>query len=296
MTACTCGGNPTGIYLCRSCDQTLAYALLAVAEFTEELGVIRAKMTRFGDGGKGSIGKTVPAPIDLRFSTATEEGQRLLDDAKATVVAWARVLMDEQPAVSGPWCGSPCLHTSCNVSRTRRWPRDTIRSMCAYLDRGHGWIKGRDWGPALLDEMRDLEGRLRRMVNPPEARWSAGFCECGAELRMKVGREFTKCACGVLHSATERREYLMAEAEHMLVTASEAAGALSAWTDYDGSVGALTDRIRKWGERGQIMVRGSEDVRGRERALYRLGDLRELLEADGRRKALATLQRERKRA
>jgi hypothetical protein len=65
VTACTCHENTNGVYLCHACDQTLAYALLAVADFHEELGTIRAKMTRFGNGStKGSVGKVVPAPID----------------------------------------------------------------------------------------------------------------------------------------------------------------------------------------------------------------------------------------
>lgn len=294
---CTCDGNPTGVYLCASCDKTLAYALLAVADFHEELGTIRAKMTRFGNGStKGSIGKTVPAPIDLRFASCTDEGQRLLDDSRATVVAWSRTVMDEQDDVTGPLCGAPCLHTSCNTLRIRRHPRDTVRSMCAYLDRQHRWISGREYAPALMDEMRNLEGRLRRMVNPPQARWSAGFCECGAELRMLVGRSYTRCQCGITHSADERREYLLSEAEHMLVTASEAAGALSAWTDYDGSVSDLMRRISDWGRRGQVLSRGNVTVSGQERPAYRLGDIREQLEADARRKALATIARARKRA
>ncbi len=193
-------------------------------------------------------------------------------------MAWCRVLMDEQAQVLGPLCPRPCLHASCSVIRVRRWPVNTIGSMCLYLDRQHRWIEGRDWAPVLLDELLDLERRLVRMVNRPPERWYAGKCDCGVDMYATQDRGDVTCsACLATYDVTTRREFLLAEAKDYLVTATEAAGALLAWTDYDGSETKLVDRIRKWRDRNKLPVADVTSLAGRDRHLYRLGDVQQLL-------------------
>ena len=275
---CDCGRPTSGARLCDTCGRTLAYALVAVADFTDDLENIRAKQTRYGAGSKPSVGKVIPAPIDLRFSSRLESGTRLLDEARATVVAWTKVLIEERPAVAGPWCIGPCLHVSCSQVRERRLPNDTVRSMCLYLDRSHRYIAGQDWAADLLDEMRDLERRLRKFVNPPPERSYAGKCDCGEELYAIAGKPTVTCReCKAEYDVATRRDLLLTAAQDYLVTATEAASALLAWTDYDGSDTKLVDLIRKWRDRDKLDVQDVTSLSGRDRHLYRLGDIQALL-------------------
>ncbi len=57
---CDCGRPTSGARLCDTCGRTLAYALVAVADFTDDLENIRAKQTRYGTGSKPSVGKVIP--------------------------------------------------------------------------------------------------------------------------------------------------------------------------------------------------------------------------------------------
>lgn len=299
---CTCDGNPTGIYLCRHCQHTLEVALMRVADYADAAEDVRTRQTRIGNGGRSpgkrtkGEGATLPMLVDERW-VDYGDGQRALDDARNTIGTWARIVMDERPEVAGPTCGTPCLHTSCNHVRISRWPRDTIRAMCAYLDRQHRWIEGRDWAPELLSEVTYTEGTLRRLVDRPRERWYAGKCACDADLYAHSGRRHATVRCG--HCGTEwdlasRREFLLQEAEHVLVSATEAAEALSSWTDYDGRVETLAGRIRQWRSRGMVEVVGTIVQHGKIRPLFRLGDLRAALEEDARRKALSMVKKQRK--
>lgn len=299
---CPCGEPTSGASLCTKCAMTLAYAIANVATYYDDLRTVATKRTRYGVQGatKGSVGKSQPLPVDLRFVSGaprldvfggvggptTAPGAQLQWDTWNTVVAWCRVVMDEQAQVLGPRCGEACLHVSCHVIKTRAWPRNTLRSMCHYLDRQHRWIEGRDWAPVLLDELLDLERRLVRMVNRPPDRWYAGKCSasdllgvtCTAELYATEDHGTIVCpGCETRHDVGDRRDFLLEEAKHYLVTATEAAGALLAWTDYDGNEGKLIKLISQWHQHERLASRGETVVNGKDRRLYRLGDVQELL-------------------
>lgn len=299
---CGCGKATAGAAVCADCGRTLAFAIANVAGHYVDLGTVAAKQTRYASGGatKGSIGKAQPLPVDMRFVSGPprETGARatlapltqLRWDAWNTVVAWCRTVMEEQAQIMGPLCGEHfCLHASCHVVRLRRWPVNTVTSMCLYLDKQHRWIEGREWAPLLLDEMLDLERRLTRAVNRPPDRWYAGKCSarsdidapdlmCRVDLYAREDRGWIDCpGCGVRHDVAERRDILLKEAADYHVTATEAAGALISWTDYDGSQAKLVDRIRKWRDRDRLTVRDVTSLLGKDRHLYRLGDIQDLL-------------------
>jgi hypothetical protein len=299
---CSCGRPTAGAALCGGCGTTLAFAFANVAGHYEDLGTVAAKRTRYGGlATKGSIGKAQPLPVDMRFVSGPPEAAhpgatiapltQLRWDAWNTVVAWCRTVMDEQSQVIGPWCEDRyCLHVSCNVIKTRRWPTNSIQSMCLYLDRQHRWIEGREWAPLMLDEFLDLERRLTRAVNRPPDRWYAGKCSalvldpddpqalCMVDLYAEEDRGTITCpGCTTRHDVTQRRDFLLNEAKDYHVTASEAARALMSWTDYDGSENKLVDRIRKWRDRDKLEVCDVTSLNGKDRHLYRLGDIQRLL-------------------
>ncbi len=306
-TTCTCGQPTAGAWLCDDCVKTLRYALVNVGWYLIDLEVVSTRRARYGisGGGKGSIGKAVPMPVDMRFvSTAPigsahivratlAPGSQLKWDTWNTVVAWCRTVMEDQPEINGP-THADCLDASCSQIRRRRWPRNTTTSMLGYLARQFPYILREQWAPDFLDEMVNLEQRLSRMVDRPADRWYAGKCSsrtildapgvmCTAELYATTDRGWIDCpACGARHDVAERREFLLAEAKDIHVTATEAARALLAWTDYDGSETKLVDRIRKWRdhETNPLEIRDVTSLAGRDRHLYRLGDIQERLIGD----------------
>lgn len=303
MTETTCDHcqTPTaGARLCDRCTKTLAVALVNVAAYYDDLGTIAAKQARYGQmAAKGSIGKEQPLPADGRFLDVAGDGTQVRYDTWATVVAWARVVMEDQPEIGGPACRE-CLHLSCATLRRRRWPRNTIRSMVAYFDRQWRYIARCEWVGTFLDEMLDCENRMRRLVDRPADRWYAGKCSasdetgntCPTELYALEGKPTVTCrTCDTQHDVATRRDFLLAEAKDYLVTATEAAGALLSWTDYDGTETNLVKRIGKWHERGLLSERGEERIGGRDRNLYRLGDVQDLLIRHAQREQVRRLGR-----
>lgn len=289
---CNCGRPTAGAWLCDTCETTFRWAIVNVGAHSADLGTIERKQARYGDTGatKGSIGKAQPLVVDMRFTGTNEAGSQLKYDTWATIVSWCRVIMDEQPEVPGQPCGDICLHVPCAQMRRHKWPANNTPSMIRYLARQFSHITSQQWAPDMFDEFLDLERRLTRMVDRPADRWYAGKCEveddygtCHTELYAREDRGWVDCpGCGIRHDVTERRAMLLKEAREHLVTASAAARALLAWTDYDGSETKLVDRIRKWRDRELLEVADVTSLQGRDRHLYRLGDIQDLLVGDAR--------------
>lgn len=287
---CTCGKPTSGAWLCPDCTHTFRWAIVNVGSHSNDLGTIERKQARYSDGGatKGSIGRAQPLPVDMRFTGTKETGTQLKYDTWATIVAWCKVVMEEQPEVPGTPCDDICLHVPCAQMRRRTWPANNSASMIRYLARQFPHITSQQWVTDMFEEFLDLEHRLTRMIDRPADRWYAGRCgvedeygTCQTELYAREDRGHIDCSgCGIRHDVTERRTMLLKEARDQKVTASEAARALLAWTDYDGSENKLVDRIRKWRDREQLEVADVTSLQGRDRHLYRLGDIQDLLVGD----------------
>lgn len=291
-----CGDPISGARLCGDCCKTLAYALANISAYWTDLVTVETKATRYNSGGatKGSLGKSQPLPVDMRFVNDDATPYGTADRAPGTalrwetwnsIVTWCRVLMEEAgPPLLEPACRD-CIHTTCTAVRRRRWPRNTVRSMLAYFDRQFRFIIRTEWAEQFLDEMLYNERALRRMVDRPADRWYAGKCSigtdevhCTTELYAVAGAKTLTCpGCGFEHDVSTRRDFLLREARAYLVTATEAAQALISWTDYDGTVPKLVDRIRKWRDRDQLDVADVTSLAGRDRHLYRLGDVQDLV-------------------
>jgi hypothetical protein len=294
---CQCGEPTSGAWLCDKCTLTFRWSIVNVSAHYHDLGNVERKQVRYGGSAtKGSIGKAQPLPVDMRFTSTTDAGSQLKYDVWATVVAWCRTVMEDQPQPSGPMCLT-CIHVSCAAIRRRRWPHNTITSMVNYLARQFSHITSQQWAPSMFDEFLDLERRLTRMVDSPPERWYAGRCgvpdlltaavlrgepvTCETELYATAERGTITCqGCGIQHDVAERRDFLLLEAREYHVTATEAAAALLAWTDYDGTATKLVDRIRKWRDRDRLDVADVTSLHGRDRHLYRLGDIQDLLIGD----------------
>ena len=295
---CQCGRPTAGAYLCPHCIKTLDVALGNIPAYYDDLETLRTKQTRYGsERTKGSIGKSQPLGMDPRFTRAAI-GSEVDYATRNTVTTWVRLVMEEQPPLGGPHCAHACLHVSCGAVFRRQAPkRDTVRSWCAYLPRQLPYIVRDRWATEILDERTDVEARLSRLIDRPADRWYAGKCSivdedeetCEAELYALKTRGRIRChRCGYEHDVEQRRDYLLREARNVNVTATEAAGALMAWTEYGGSEEKLIDRIRKWAapvlnddgtvkRPARLETHGHIRHLGRDRALYKLGDIERLL-------------------
>lgn len=285
---CDCGRETAGTTLCEyvnndgklaGCATTLAFAVTNVAAYYEHAHPLDLRQLHGGTRAIQYRGRIVGG-------TPTMPATQARWDAWATVVAWCRIHMEERPPVAGPVCHDTCLHTSCAEARRRAYPKNTIPSMARYLARQHRWTISQPWAPDMLDELLNVERRLRSLVDIPAPRWYAGRClfvaedgtVCDAELYATTERGTIACpTCGITHDVTERRDYLLEQAADRHVTATTAASALIAWTDYDGTEARLVDRIRRWRTDEALEVQDVTSLSGRDRHLYRLGDIQTLL-------------------
>lgn len=277
---CPCGTPSGSMALCLDCHQTLQIALGDISSHWVDLDTIKGRQSRYGGTGGGRGGEK-PLPVDARFLGWDADGSRLQEAVKNTMGTWARIVIDERPILTGP-AHDTCLHSSCSTTRRSRPPRDDVASVCRYLLGHADWIRTQHWAPEILDELTDLAGQLRRMVDRPADKWYAGKCDgddCYRDLYAKAGSRSVTCeACGIIYSVADRRADMLEQAHELYATASEIARAIS-WLGHEV---INADRIRKWVERGRLERRGWLIVRGRELPTYRIGDVAALAEAASR--------------
>lgn len=181
---CQCGRPIDGATLCKKCKHTLEVALANIAAYYADLDTLRARQVRYGNSGPMRRGGETPAGMDLRFARKGDASE-IEHDTRNTITTWARHVMEQHPEVHGPTCSSHCLHVSCSKIRRSRYPADTVGSCCAYLLRWADWLRVDEAGPEILDELLDLERRLRRLVDRPADRWYAGKCDAMVEVEVE---------------------------------------------------------------------------------------------------------------
>jgi hypothetical protein len=138
-------------------------------------------------------------------------------------------------------------------------PPTTLRGMARYL-------RWSDWAnhPAadeFADELDYALAQVTRCIDTPPQRRYLG--PCGAVLDqdktctgdvVKRWNQTPRCRdCDATHDETARMEWIMDLAEDQLVTASIAAGALSAWGQC-----ITPDLVRKWAQRGRLIAHGHD--------------------------------------
>lgn len=287
MSECICGRPLKGDSICAGCSHKLQVALGNISSYWADLDTVRTRQTRYGGTG-GGRGGDKPLPADLRFLDWDGDGTRLDETGRNTIGTWARVVIAERPVIYGP-THTACLHITCSQARRSRPPRSDVPAACRYLLGHVDWIRTQHWAPEILDELTDLENRLRSFVDRPRDSWYAGPCTgCERVLYAKVGVHEVTCKdCNLDFHVKDRRAYLLTTAEDMYVPASTLARAVS-WL---GEEPLTARRIRVWKHRDMIEVRayvippGSVGPMCELRPLYRLGDAIDLMASAQRLKA-----------
>jgi hypothetical protein len=240
--ACTAPAPTTT--LCWDCLRNLSHHLADLADDLAELHTQLARQSRLG-AGVGSRSAETAVAYDVRAS-------EILDDVRTVLVGWTRVACETEGD----------------------WPADTEAAMIRRLRRAR-WATHPTAGE-LLDELQYTHTEVLRCIDRPQPRRYLGPCAttledgtaCPGDVQQRGTRMPTCRDCGATHAVDQRLAWIAERAADQLVTASEAAGALSAWGEH-----ITSDLIRKWAQRGRITPRG-HDRHGH--PVYQFGECRAL--------------------
>lgn len=140
----------------------------------------------------------------------------------------------------------------------------------------------------LINDLDEIHTRTLKTIDRPAIEHFLGICTTPIDILIRAtcdtrlyGLEDTdtiNCpTCGTSHIVDTTLELLLTMSDDTLVTAAQAARALSTKDDTDHHRNRLVDRIRQWQTRGRILARGTITDGGRQRQLYRLGDVKALV-------------------
>lgn len=230
---CPCG-KPTTQPICSHCAHQAAWALINIGFLYIDLETIATKQTNTqpNNDSHTPIGKTNPLPIDMRFINTdnthgrptTAPGTQLKYDTWATIVAWTKQTLTTRPPINGPTCHQ-CIHTSCAHTRRRRPPGPTIPNMIRYLARQHTWITQQTWAPQYLDEITNLETRLKKFADTQPPKVLIGACHgCNKVIYAQEDQTQVTCTtpgCGRTYDVQASRDGLEQHLDQDLMTAAE---------------------------------------------------------------------------
>lgn len=258
-----------GIALCSRCQRTVRTAALNVAGYHRDLLDVGA-----GPAGLRVRGGSADPTGALVLSHAKGDPiAELADATKADLVGWVRALLEDRP--------------------TLRWPRDDVASLAQLLAQQVKTIATLPWAGSFARELLVLERRLRRVIEANKACWYAGVCGareedlrtvydvvagCQRVLYADPASGFVRCpVCRTNWEVRERRAFLLDQARDEVTNVATIARAVVTLLDDQPSAARLEARIQKWVERGKTERRGSLDIDGRVRKVYRLGDVLDML-------------------
>lgn len=242
-----------GMVICDDCAERLVRDLLAVPGLAAALEEAHRKGLRFSRTAMvphpDPVEPESPVPFNPRASEALRELLRVL-------TLWADWIAKERG-----------LHR----------PLDTAPTLARWLATQVTWLRSSVEGPAAAGAIRRVVRRGLLVVDAPPDLIYAGPCtaeregeRCGADLYAEPGKVDARCpVCGAVYPLAERREWLLAKAEDMLLPASELSRAI------DGlGLDVTPEVIWKWHERGRLASHGTTRAG---RPVFRVGDVRDLV-------------------
>jgi len=259
---CRCGHPVPDGYLCRECVTLLWRALNQMPTTLEELETTRTRQARVSHSGGAVSAPGLP----------WHQGASLVVEA-LTDGLWALLRRTQAHRVGT----TEAIHTQPRPSST------TVEGISQWLAVRVEGMAGHAELAEIAQDLVDHEHRAWRVIDRPPELSYAGQCDlCGAHLYAVTGTPVTTCSgCGRSHDVAMRRAALLQAASDRLVTAREAATALTTL-----EMPVTMERIRQWVHRRRLLVRGHTPDRHR---LYRLGDIIDLLTAEITRTQTASL-------
>lgn len=255
----------TGV-ICHGCTRKLALLLRDVPALIRDLDVTVTRQSRTRPGtGPGAGGGEID-PVRMPFHVEASDAREHLE---WTVLAWAR-----SPELEWPTPRCPGTPAGCAL----------------WLERHMGHARRQEWAGDFAESLVEAVGRARRAVDIPAELVFAGPCptkDCGQELWARPEAATTVCrGCEQEHDLEALRASRMMEARHAKAPAETIARALTAQGRH-----LTAERIHKWRARGKIHPAGFDPTTGR--ALYRLGDVTDLLARMDARPAVKARRRRR---
>lgn len=256
---CTCGETTRDhAYVGDDCADKLAKALGDIPDLEDELEITmsRQKGVDYSQVGGTSVkSPEMPLPIHLGAVEARTHLRALL---------WSWALFCTTTGVRNSSPDGDAL------------PGGSLYSMSTWLQWRVDGLTLVEKGPDAVSTIVEAVERCRRVIDRPAERLYAGRCggtdgECPEDLYAAKDSRGVECTgCGTMWDVSERRTWLLAEAEEVLGTATELARAVS-WL---GSAPLTAERVRQWAKRGRIEVKG-HDRKGD--PTYRVGDAIDLM-------------------
>lgn len=276
MTCDSCTRPTNGVALCSDCRRTTSFALANIAGHYDDLDTLRTGQARYGSSaGGGSVGKERPLGMDIRF-TPGGQGAKVQQAVRSAMKDYAgKVHAASQDAHDRP-------------------EHDSVRAVCAYLDRSLGTIVTQEWAGDFKADMVSLEKSLVGLVDRPADQWYAGECgweggrdadgepvTCTKVLYAQPGKDNVQCrTCGTEWPVKARRDILVREAEDRQATVRMLARVITTLGASDASEARLEGRINLWVHRGKLTADGTRVVDGKVRSTYRVGAVLDLIAKD----------------
>lgn len=203
-------GRPTKELACRSCIDKLLYELRQVAELVRELAVTHARLDHIA---AEQFGRSAETALVWR-----EHASECLYVLRNTLSTWARDLWETN--------GSGALEVA-----------DNPVAVAAWMERHPTWLALHPAIDELLDEVAYAIRQARHAIDQPQdTRIFLGRCDlglpenpaCDRELYAYRSQEEVVCpSCEASWDVDERREWLLAQAEHETATSEVLAGLLT---------------------------------------------------------------------
>lgn len=249
-----CGRPTGGSALCHGdkdrCEERLVQQIAELPAQAAELDITATRQSVITNGNGGSRSAEHPIPWDRRAARAK---------AALRGHAWRWVML--------LWDKSEPLPTG-GLATMGRWLHARINRILDHPAVGD-----------LANDIRRATSRAWAAVDRPADKIFAGICSeptddgpCIEWLYATPGRPMLTCrACGTHHDVKKRRETLRSHVEDVLATAAEVSRAVVIVGEH-----VRLDQITRWRETGRLQVRGHVTDGGKDRPIYRIGDVLDL--------------------
>ncbi|WP_133061536.1 hypothetical protein [Streptosporangium minutum] len=267
---------PGSVQVCGACSAGLVRDLADVPSLAHHLDLALTRQTRMGGGGRR--GAETPMPWDER---AREAGFIL----KSALVGWARMLSAGVQTLQGPLCGQACEHMTCEYASLGRGPADDMAAIARWLIWHSKALLRREAAAEAVEELTEAVRQARKAVDRPADQVYAGPCdECGSDMYARPDAVMVACPVCVdddgqrlRYRVKDRQLWMLGAVEDLELPAPDVARALT--TLVRPIAPAL---LYTWVSRKKLIPR-TTDARGR--ALFRVGDVLELMDPTSVRKA-----------